>query len=132
MEVNYLKIKIQNELIIIDLLVLLILGVNFIPYNAIRIVLGLPFILFFSGYTIIAALFPKKTGMDWLERVALSFSARIAIVTLVGLPLNYTFVPVLYSVSLFIVVTSIAAWLRQRRLPVQEIFIIEFELGDLE
>ena len=132
-----MKIKIQNELIIIDFLVLvLILGVTFIPSSAIRIVLGLPFLLFFPGYTLIATLFPKKTGMDGIERIALSFGMSIAVVPLIGLLLNYTswgirLVPVLYSVSLFIFTTSVIAWFRRRRISEQERFVIEFETKNL-
>ncbi len=131
-----MKIKIKNELLIIDILVLaLILAINFIPSNVIRIIIGLPFMLFFPGYTLIAALFPKKTGMDGIERVALSFGMSIAVVPLIGLLLNYTssgirLEPVLYSNAFFIFITSIFAWFKRRRLPVQERFVIEFELKD--
>ena len=41
-----------------------------------RIILGLPFILFIPGYILIFALFPtRKTdkGIDIIERIALSF-----------------------------------------------------------
>ena len=132
-----MKIKIQNELIIIDLLDLaLILAITFLPSGIIRIILGLPFLLFFPGYILITALFPKKTGLDGVERVALSFGISIAIVLVIGFALNYTpwgisLERVLYSLSLFIFITSTVAWLRRRRLPASERFLIEFEPGGL-
>lgn len=131
-----MKIKIKNELIPLNLLVVaLVLAINFIPSSFIRIVLGLPFLLFLPGYTLIAALFPKRTGMDAIERVALSFGMSIAIVPLIGLVLNYTswgirLEPVLYSNAVFVFIASIVAWFRRRRIPEQERFIIEFEFKD--
>jgi uncharacterized membrane protein len=55
-----------------------------------RIAISLIFILFFPGYTLVAALFPKKGALDGMERIALSFGLSIALVPLIGLALNYT------------------------------------------
>ena len=116
-----MKIKLLNWLLIIDILTaLLCLAIWLIPGNAARIVLGLPFLLFFPGYTLVAALFPphkagnsqtpensnqanaeeadapnnemekKKKGIDGIERIALSFGMSIAVTALLGLGLNYT------------------------------------------
>jgi len=129
-----LKLRIRNELIPLNLLVLvLIIVIIFIPSNTVRIVLALPFLLFFPGYTLMAALFPRRAGIDAIERIALSFGMSIAVVPLIGLILNYTplgirLEPVLYSVSSFIFTASLIAWLRRRRLPEQERFGIEFQL----
>jgi len=73
---------------------------------------------FFPGYTLIAALFPKKTQLDTIERVALSFGLSIAVVPLIGLILNYTpwgirLYPILVSLTGFIVVMSAVAWIRR-------------------
>jgi len=101
--------------------------------NALRIILGIPFLLFFPGYTLMAALFTKKEGMSGVERVALSFGLSIAIVPLIGLILNYTpwgirLEPILYSVALFILITSIIAWLRQISLTESERSAFEFQV----
>lgn len=120
-----MKIKIRNELIPLNVLVVvLIIAIIFFPSNALRIVLGLPFVFFFPGYALMAALFPGKKGINTIERIALSFGISIAIVPLIGLILNYTrwgirLEPVLYSVASFIFIASIVAWLRRRRLPEQ-------------
>jgi len=129
-----LRIKIGNGLIPLNLLVLLLIAVIILlPSTSFRIVLGLPFLLFLPGYALTAALYPKKEGIDAIERVALSFGLSIALVPLIGLILNYTawgitVESVLYSVVSFIFITSTIAMLRQARLPGQERFCIEFWL----
>jgi len=60
------------------------------PDSPIRVVIGLPFILFFPGYALIAFLFPREEDLGIIERVALSFGLSIAITPLIGLGLNYT------------------------------------------
>jgi len=113
------KIKIKNELLLIDILSLILIAIiSLTSLKVIRIIVGLPFILFFPGYTLIAALFPKKTQLDTIERVALSFGLSIAVVPLIGLILNYTpwgirLYPILVSLTGFIVVMSAVAWIRR-------------------
>ena len=100
---------------------LLVLVILLIPETSVlRIILGLPFLLFFPGYTLISALYPekpriivdekrdedlegddegpeegsggeRKKGLDGLERTALSLGLSIAITPLIGLILNYTY-----------------------------------------
>jgi uncharacterized membrane protein len=129
-----LRIKLGNGIILLNLLVLLLIAVLILsPSTSFRIVLGLPFLLFLPGYALLAALYPKKEGIDAIERVALSFALSIALVPLIGLILNYTpwgirLESVLYSVALFIFITSIVAMLRRAQLPEQERFCIEFWL----
>ncbi len=99
---------------------LLVIVIVLIP-NAgpLRVILGLPFILFFPGYALISALYPErpisieadddlsrprddetdnseeevreKKGLDGLERIALALGLSIAITPLLGLILNYTY-----------------------------------------
>jgi len=59
--------------------------------EGLRVILGLPFILFIPGYILTFALFPtRKTdrGIDPLERVTLSFGFSIAGVFIVWAGLN--------------------------------------------
>jgi len=113
------RIKIKNELLLIDILSLTLIAIiSLTPLKVVRIILGLPFILFFPGYTLIAALFPKRTQLDTIERVALSFGLSIAVVPLIGLILNYTpwgirLYPILISLTGFIIVMSAIAWIRR-------------------
>ncbi len=42
----------------------------------VRVLLGLLLVLFLLGYSLIAALFPRKDDLDGIERIALSSRAR--------------------------------------------------------
>jgi len=130
-----LKIKILNDILFIDILsVLLILSIIFIPSTIVRVILGLPFLLFFPGYTLVAALFVKKEQMDNIERIALSVVMSIAIVGLIGFSLNYTpwgieLVPVLNSITAFVFLMSgIVLIIRARTLKINTV-ITEFSLN---
>jgi len=97
---------------------LLILSILLVPDFGLRIVIGLPFLLFFPGYALIAFLFPEKQSLDLIERVALSFGLSIAITPLIGFGLNYTpfgirLEPILFCVTLFIVALSLATYWRR-------------------
>jgi uncharacterized membrane protein len=130
-----LRIKIGNELIPLNILVLLLIPVIiFSPSSVLQIILGLPFILFFPGYVLMAALFPRRGGMGNAERMALSLGMSIIVVSLIGLILNYSWWGIsleaaLYSIAPFILTMSIIAWFRRKRLPREERFGIEFQLG---
>lgn len=130
-----MTIKLQDELIPLNILgFLLILIIALFPSSVLRIILGLPFILFFPGYTLIAVLFPGKTDLSGIERVALSFGLSIAVVPLIGLILNYTpwgirLYPILTSVAIFVLTTSAIAWYRRHRLAWGERFAISFNLS---
>ncbi len=115
------------DLILIIVLSLLLVPLVAVTTGALRIVMGLLFILFFPGYTMIAALFPKKGDLDGIEHLALSFGLSIAVPSLIGLGLNYTpwgirLFPIVLSLLPFIVIMASIAWYRRRRLPPQERF----------
>ncbi len=130
-----MKVRLQNELLLINILaILLIIVITFFPSNVLRIILGLPFVLFFPGYTLIAALFPRRNALDSIGRVALSFGLSIAAVPLIGLILNYTpwgirLYPILVSLTIFVVVASIVAWYRRLRLAQVERLTVSFNLS---
>ena len=140
--------------------VLLLTGVTLVvalaPVNRetpLRVVFGLPFVLFLPGYALVAALFPeagdgpaneeaKETeagdgdgrdgGIDGIERVALSFGLSIAVVPLVGLVLNFTpfgirLVPVLVSVSLVTAGGAVVAARRRQLLLAEERFRVPYQ-----
>ena len=119
-----------------------------------RVVVGLPLVLFIPGYALIAALFPEagispehdyetasdtpkdasenRSGIDGIERIALSFGLSIAVVPLLGLVLNFTpfgirLTPIMVAVSGFtLLLTAIAA---QRRwdLPPDDRFEVPYQ-----
>ncbi|MBE0517349.1 MAG: DUF1616 domain-containing protein [Methanophagales archaeon] len=97
----------------------------------VRIILGLPLVLFLPGYSLIAALFPRKADLDGIERLALSFGLSIAIVPLLGLALNYTpfgirLSPILTVLSVFTVSFAVGASVRRSMVPEGERFAVEF------
>ena len=121
-----LKVRSGNLLLAINLLsVLLIILIALLPSNVLRIVLGLPFILFLPGYTLMAAIFPKRNELNNTERMTLSFGLSIAVAPLLCLILNYTpwgigLYPILAAVAIFIFVTSVIAWYRLRKISKDE------------
>jgi len=129
MEINNRRILI----VIIAITLLLFPAVAFTS-GVIRIALGLLFILFFPGYTLLSAIFPKKGSIGGIERIVLSFGLSIAVTPLIGLILNYTpwgisLYPSLISVTLFILVTSAVSWYRQRTLSPTEHFSIGINIS---
>jgi len=117
---------------------LCILFVLIPPLNEtpIRIFFGIPLVLFFPGYSLTAALFPRKDDLDVIERIALSFGLSIAIVPLLGLALNYTpfgirLLPVLITLSGFIIGVSILAYIRRFALPEEETFFARFRFREI-
>jgi uncharacterized membrane protein len=110
------------------------LGAIYIPVvneTFLRVLLGVPVILFIPGYALIAALFPGAKDIDGIERVALSFGLSIAVVPLVGLALNYTpwgirLDPIVVSLTLLTLCLCILAQYRRARLPPGERFVVPF------
>ena len=97
-----------------------------------RIILGLPFVLFFPGYALMAALFPRREDLDSIERIALSLGLSIAVVPLIGLALNYSpwgirLDPILAFITLFILLAVAIAAFRRRELEADEAFAIEID-----
>ncbi|HEY95403.1 MAG TPA: DUF1616 domain-containing protein [Dehalococcoidia bacterium] len=132
-----MSIKLKNELMALNLFsILLLLCILFLPDNSLRIIPGIPFILFLPGYSLIAALYPRKTGISGTERVLWSIGLSIAIVPLIGLCLNLippgiSLIPVAISVTSFMFIMSVVAWYRRRSLVEYERFSVSFTLSSL-
>ncbi|EJG08233.1 protein of unknown function DUF1616 [Methanofollis liminatans DSM 4140] len=99
--------------------------------SVLRVVFGLPMVLFIPGYALIAALFPAKDDLDGIERVALSFGLSIAVVPLIGLALNYTpwgirLDPILTALVIFTFAMIAAAHWRRVMLPQEKRFFVPF------
>jgi uncharacterized membrane protein len=102
--------------------------------DTLRIIIGLPFILFIPGYILIFALFPAKKSIDVIERIALSFGLSIAIVPLIGLGLNYTIFgirlePILFSIFIFIITIGIIGVYRWFKTKPKQRFIISIDIS---
>jgi uncharacterized membrane protein len=103
----------------------LVFAVVFIPDSPIRTVLGIPFVLFFPGYALITALFPKKTDLGIIERLTLSIGLSLAVVPLIGLALNYTpwgirLYPIITSIFILTLLLSILSNYRRAKLPLDQ------------
>lgn len=102
----------------------------------IRIIFGLPIVLFIPGYILVYTLFPsKKTdeGIDVIERIALSLGLSLAVVPLIGLGLNYTpwgirLTPIILSLEVFIFGLGSIAMFRWYQLPKSKRFTISINL----
>ncbi len=96
-----------------------------------RVVFGIPVILFIPGYALIAALFPAAKDLGGIERIALSFGLSIAVVPLIGLALNYTpwgirLDPIVTSLAVFTICMLLAAQYRRACVPAGERFTVPF------
>jgi uncharacterized membrane protein len=129
-----MKSKLDKDLWLIGILtIVLAVVIAFFPSTVARIILGLPFLLFFPGYALMSALFPKKGSLGGVERVALSFGLSLAVVPLIGLILNFTpwgirLEPILISLAVFIIVGSGVAWYRREKLAPEERFAVSFNI----
>jgi uncharacterized membrane protein len=97
-----------------------VLSIHFSYLNEtfLRVVFGVPVVIFVPGCALIATLFPGAKDIGGIERVALSFGLSVATVSLIGLALNYTpwairLDPVVVSLSLFTLCMCLVA--RYRR-----------------
>lgn len=117
----------------IDILLIIILtlfGIIFVlspklNSSLIRPIIGILFIIFLPGYSLIAALFPKKGTLGNFVRLSLSFAFSIALTLLIMLILNYTpfgirLDPIIASISLFTIFMLFTAFFRRRKVPVDE------------
>jgi uncharacterized membrane protein len=123
----------SDLLVVIELVILTDIFVltPVLSETAVREFLGLPLVLFLPGYSLIAALFPAKSDLDGIERIALSFGLSIAVVPLIGLGLNYTpwgirLVPILICLSVFTLIMCGLAYLRRAKLSETEAFVVPF------
>ncbi len=92
----------------------LVLAETLFPVSAIRIGIGVPFLLFFPGYALLNAL-----SIQSAQRVFLSIPLSMLTVTLIGFGLNYTpwgitLDSVIYAVGLFTTASLFVAAVRYR------------------
>ena len=118
--------------ILLTLLFMLSVSVPSLQETYLRIILGIFFVLFLPGYSLIATLFPRRDDLGWVERFALSFGLSIAVVPLLGFGLNYTsfgirLAPLLIVLTTFVISLSIIAWVRRMKLSAEERFRVPFE-----
>lgn len=104
----------------------------FVPIAGItpaRSITGLALIFFIPGYALLTAFFPRKADITHVERVAFSLILSIIIVGGMSLLASYTSLglkaaPVVAVVSIFVLVTTVSAYVRRRSLPVEKRFAV--------
>lgn len=134
-----MKIRLGSGLVFLNLLAAALVAVILlVPSNGARAALGLPFVLFTPGYALITALFPRRSALDAVERVALSVGLSFAVVALLGLALNYTswgirLWPSIIASGGFVLIATLVAEFRIHRLAPEERFgvTIDFSKVDL-
>lgn len=97
-KVTYITLTIILVLVVISLVLSLFTSLT--SLESFRIIFGSIYVLFIPGFIISFIFFPKtkgfdsksdeKEGIDWIERIALSFALSIAIVPLAVFYLNLT------------------------------------------
>ena len=118
--------QIDRDLLTVNLLsISLIIAVGLLPETILRVVLGIPFVLFFPGYTLCSALYPDNEGLEGMDRLALSIGLSLSVIPLIALGLNYTpwgirLVPVITSLLLFTVSMSAITQHRRNQIPYEK------------
>lgn len=117
--------------IVFALITVLFIYVPVLNQTILRSAFGLAMILFVPGYALIAALFPGKSDIDGIERIALSFGLSIAIAPLIGLGLNFTpwgirLDPIVICLTFFTIICVVTAIVRRYSLPEKDRFTVDF------
>lgn len=104
-------------LLVFVIITLLLFPAAAFTSGALRIILGLPLVLFIPGYILLSALFPGRGSLSGIERITFSIGLSIAVAIIIGIILNYTpwgisLYPILISATIFVVVTASVAWYR--------------------
>jgi len=125
------------DILIQFLLCLLLIPIIFIEINDIlRILIGLPVLLFIPGYMLTFLLFPttkEYKGIDSVERFAMSFALSLAIIPIIGVCLNFTpmglrFIPIFFTLESFIFITGILGIIRWLKTPSSDRFFFSINL----
>ncbi len=126
--------KFQIWLLLVNILaVLLVILITLSSSGIVRIILGLPFLLFFPGFMLVASLYPRKGELGGMVRVVFSLGLSIAVSAITGFVLNFTtwgIQPhsIVTALGAFTLVTSVIAWYRQRKLTEEEKLTVSFNL----
>ena len=97
--------------------------------SLIKVVIGIPMVLFIPGYVTIGAFFPKKDDLEIAGRISLSLGLSICIVPILGILLNFSFgikvVPILMTLFLYTTILIFITTYRRRQYPEDVQFSIQ-------
>jgi uncharacterized membrane protein len=129
------KLKSNIDLLLVGVLALIsLLLIALVPSSILRIVLGLPLVLFYPGYIIALAVFPERKSITGIERAVMTLVFSIVAMSLIGLALNYSpwgikLSPLVIAVALLVFASTAAAWYRRERLEERKRFRPGFTLN---
>lgn len=111
MQKNIIKGKIPFDIMII--LLWLFAGMIIILSNKngmVRVILGIPIVLFIPGYILTCIISPKR-DLGWIERIAMSLAMSLVTISIIGIILNFTIGLYLNSIiaSLYIFIGAMVA-----------------------
>lgn len=99
--------------------------------TVLKSIFGFLLILFISGYTLVAFIYPKKDSLEGIDRFALSFGLSLAITSLIGLVLYTQFGTQINSifivVSILTLILSFLTYIRRWKLHEDERFSVNFK-----
>ena len=106
-------------LTVVAVLTVVFIPDNF-PVNIVRWILSSAFVIYLPGYMFIQAIFPNKEDFNNLERFLFSVGVSLAVVSLVGLILNYLplglrLIPITIALTVFVVFFALVAATRKFR-----------------
>ena len=124
--------RVEIDLLLINFLTGILLVIVFTDsLSWLRVILGIPLVLFFSGYVFVGALFPRKDSLSYVNRLSLSLGLSVVIVVLTGLLLNYFpwgigLYSIIISISTLILFLSAITWYVRGRYRPNERYGISF------
>lgn len=127
-----LKRRLEPDLLLLDILTLLVVpGVFAFPDSWLRYVIGIPFLLFFPGYMLVAVVFPTRDRPSGTTRVALSVGFSVVLMVFSGLLLGVTIWGIsLTSATVWLVILTLflsaVAWYRRGKLGPEARFAVGF------
>ena len=112
-----MEINNRTILIILVAITLLLFPAAAFTSGVLRIILGLPLVLFIPGYILLSALFPGRGSLSGIQRITFSIGLSIAVAIIIGIILNFTpwgisLYPILISATIFVVVIASVALYR--------------------
>lgn len=109
---------VQDTSAIVVITALLTTIAIFVPVFALDVALGLPVLLYFPGYLVLAALFPHRDTLHGIERQAFSIGISLVVDSILGLLIDITpfgLTPTTVSVTLLVFTVIMFFVIRTRR-----------------
>jgi len=95
--------------------------------DVVRVIAGVPLIVFFPGYLLISGLFAERKAIGEIERLALSFGLSLAIVPLLVLTINYSPLridqpTIITVIAIYTLIGAVGVALRRAVVPPDEVY----------